>query len=285
MRVGLVSTLLWSRYGPFWTNLVEGVSAQPLRADAAALQAARADTRLASLPGLAFELAAAEALALAHADLLLVPELNPGVEEGRGSGQDPWIVNFAGTLRSVVAGLPPLLSVPADLGGNLESVAVEALLALARDPGRVRRVWQRHRAAARPPRAAGVRWLLRPSETRTVALVAQPWLLSDALAARLAGDGEHLVAQHRLDPASLRAEGLRADPRLIPTDAEVLGAARLFARRGAVAELRMVVDERSGADHWLLRRVEAMVNKPLTVVRLGELDDAADLLLAARSLP
>ena len=47
-----------------------------------------------------------------------------------------------------------------------------------------------------------------------------------------------------------------------------MGGARLFARRGSVQEIAVVVDPGSGADGWLLRRIEALSRKPVRTVRL-----------------
>lgn len=273
MRIGFVTSLLWSRYGSFWWDLVKDAGAAPVGADPAAVRAAVDDPRVGHVGALAFRVAVAEAVALATCDLLVVPDLNPGVETGRGGGQDPWIVSFPAALESSVSGLPPVFGVPSELGDGVEPRGLELLRAVDRDPTRVRRVWDRNRARIRAPRVASVRWQLRPSETRTVGVVGQPWLVRDSLMTGLGTAQEHLVGQHQLDPASLREEGARFDPALVPTDAEAVGAARLFARRGLVKEVRVILDPEIGADAWLLRRVRDVVRKELTVVSVRDLAD------------
>lgn len=279
VRVGFVTQLLWDRYGPLWRHLVEDAGAEAHVAEAAEVRAALADPRLAAVAPLAFRLAAAQALALAErgVDALVVPELNPdGRQAPRGGGADPWIADFPDALRSSVAGLPPLVAVPASLEGGVERIAVTTLHNLLHDAHAVRRIWARRRAEARPPRRPAPRWTAAPGARRTVGVVAQPWLLNDALAARATADGEHLVSQHRLDPARLREEGARVEGEVVATDAEVLGAARLFARRGGVDAVRLLVDPACGADAWLAGRLQAVVRKPLDVRSLDDVLAGAD---------
>lgn len=270
MRIGLITRLLWPRYGPFWEALFGHAGLETVTAPQGALERALRDERLAAVSGVAFELAAAQALALQGADVLLAPELNPGEEVARGSGQDPWIASFPDTLAKTMVGLPPVLGVPASLDVPLESLAISTLQTLTHDPVLARRAWDKSRALAKPPRYSEPRWTVAGRET--VGLVAQPWLLGDGIVARLetrlGTEERHLVSQHAFDPAALREEGRRVDERLIGSDLEVLGAAHLMARKGGVARLVMLIDESSGADDLLRRKVEASVRKPLEVVSL-----------------
>ena len=271
VRVGFVTQLLFRRYGRFWTDLVVAAGAEARFPTPEGVSAALADEAVAAVPAVAFRLAAAQALALAEeADVLVVPRLNRDSGVERGGGQDPWIADFPGALRSAVPNLPPLRDVPVDVLPGVESEAVAFLQALLHDAAQVRRVWGRMRPEAKPPRPKPVNWNYRPGELSTVALVGQPWLLNDAVERALATPAEHLVSQHRLDPIELRDEGLRADPQLIDTDAEVLGAARSAARRATVARLKLVVDAGSGADAWLARRVEKAVHKPVQVISVQD---------------
>lgn len=270
MRVGFMTHLLWDRYGPFWLRLLEAAGADVSTADPARVDAViDHDTRLDAVSGAAFRTAAAEAIVLAGCDRIVVPQLNPGYEGARGSAQDPFVADLPAALGRAVPGLPSLLSVPASLTDpEVERIAVGVLNAVSPSPGSVRRVWQTHRADARATRPEGVRPARTPSATSTVALVGQPWHLSESLRARLEGPGEHLISAHQLAPDDLRTEGGRVDAGMAPTDAEALGAVRLFARRGGVARIRMVVDPTSGADAWLERKARALVRRPFETVPL-----------------
>ncbi len=274
MRVGFVTSLLWERYGSFWHKLVMGVGAETLFPEPARLERALTDERLREIPGVAFKLAAAQALVL-DADMIIVPDLNPGEERTRGGGQDPWVASFPEALATTLGGLPPLVAVPAGLEAPPQTLAVNTLHTLTRDPALVRRVWERNRGLAKPPRYPEPRWQGLSDET-TVGVIGQPWLLSDAVVDKLGAPGKHLVSQHSLEPALLRAEGRRLDPRLIPTDSEVLGAARYLSRKGSVAELVMVAD-RTGTDAWLVSQVERAVHKPFTVTYLHDVLSPDDL--------
>jgi hypothetical protein len=274
MRVGFITQLLWPRYGDFWVKLVSGAGLGPVYASPERVRRALDDPRLDSIPGTAFRLAAAQALALAlDADFIFAPDLNPGESATRGGGQDAFIANFPETLASTLGGLPPVVGVPASLSvAGLEGLVFSTLLSLTHDAGLVRRVWERQRTAAKAPRLPEPRWRVRPSEGGTVGVIGQPWLLSDALVRRVAGES-HLVSQHQLEPALLRDEGRRLDDRLLGTDAEVLGAARFLGRKGSIERLVMIADETSGADAWLVAQVQRNVRKPFSVAylqRLGE---------------
>ena len=272
MRVGMISQLLWSRYGDLWEKLLTGVGLETRRAAPEEVEKALQDERLDAVSGFTFKLAAAEALALSDADIILAPELNPDTSSLRGSGQDPFISSFPEALSTSVSGLPPVLNVPASLEGNLETRVVSTLHSLTRDPAAVRRVWERLRSSAKAPKIAEPRWRVRPSEGGTVGVIAQPWLLRDEVLAAVAGTdpAQHRVSQRQLDPAMLRSEGQRVDERLIPTDSEVLGAARYLGRKGSVSKLVMIADRTSGADAWLVARAQKLTHKPLEVVYLQD---------------
>lgn len=285
VRVGFVTQLLWSRYGALWVRLVRDAGAEVRVADVDAVRQALDDPRVAAIAPIVFRLAAAQAVALGDVDVLLVPDLHAGAASddavagrpGRGAGADAWIADFPDALRNAIAGLPPLVPVPASLGPGIEGSVVTALQNLLHDAHAVRRIWARRRAEARPPRPRPPRWTLLPGERRTVGLVAQPWLLTDGLADRAADAGDHLVVQHRLDPGQLLEEASRLEEPLAPTDAEVLGAARLFDRRGGVSQVRFLADRGSGADAWLADRLHALLRKPLEVRYLQDVLGDADL--------
>ncbi len=288
VRVGFVTQLLWSRYGPLWMRLVRDAGADVRVAEPARVQEALAEPRVAAVHATAFRLAAAQAVALDMVDVLVVPDLHAGMGDAaasgrlaRGAGADPWIADFPDALRTSIAGLPPLVAVPASLGPGIEGAVVTALQNLLHDAHAVRRIWARRRAEARPPRPRPPRWTLLPGERRTIGLLGQPWLLDDQLAARATDEGDHVVAQHRLDPAQLLAEAARLEGVLAPTDAEVLGAARLFDRRGGVERVRFLADRDAGADAWLADRLRSLLRKPLEVRYLQDVlgDDPIDTLL------
>lgn len=271
MRVGFVTQLLWPRYGAFWRSLVRNAGAEAVFPTPEGVRAALGNERVRGVPTASFRLAVAQAASLAgEVDVLVVPSLNPDDGATKGGAQDPWIADFPGALRATLAGLPHVRSVPTEFGESIEGQAVEFLHSLLAEGRTVRRAWERSRPYAKPTRLPAVAMQLLPGETRTVAVLGQPWLVNDALVGATRQADEHVVAIHQLDPLVTREEGLRAQPELLGTDAEVLGAARLLGRRASIGRLRLVVDPGSGSDAWLARRLREAAHKPVEVVDLRE---------------
>ncbi len=280
VRIGFVTQLLWERYGPFWQKLLADAGAEIVMPDPGRVRSLLSDARLDPIPALAFRIAVAQALVLVDADLVVVPDLAGEEEVDRGSGQDPWIANLSYTLGATVGGLPRLLSVPAQLSPAVEGRAVEILHQFIRDPVQVRRVWDRNRVLAKPPQRRDLPQV--PMSDRcSVGVLGQPWLLGPPLLQVLEAEGISLVAQSQFAPESLRREGGRLEMALLPTDCETLGAALLLSRRGDVERL-MVVQDRSGADGWLLRAIRRLSHKPVIGRLLSELPGGGvDPLLAS----
>lgn len=275
MRIGFITQLLWSRYGDFWVRLMEELDAEMYFASKEQSLKLLRDERLESIPALSFKLAVVQSLALSQVDILVVPELNWGEQGQKASGQDPWIANFPEALASQVSGLPPVLAVPASLEPDIESLVITKLMQLSRDPSKVRRAWERHRGRLRMPHVAEPRWQKRASEKEVLGLIHQPWLdVQDYLGL---ADTSHCVSQASLDPGLLREEGKRLDPKLILTDQEVVGAARLMARRGGIDRLIFVADKYAQADLGLYERVKKLVHKPLELRYLQELIEPENL--------
>ncbi len=229
----------------------------------------------------AFRLAAAQACALNGCDAVIVPSLNPDSGAQRGSAQDRWTADFAGALKDAVPGLPELRAVPATVDESLEGPAATLLSWLLREPAAVERVWSRHKgllaggrwrrekAAATPPPANGDR-----RGGQAVGLVAQPWLITDRVAAAVGeaveGSGA-VVDARRLRPERLREVGSRFEPRMLDSDAEVIGAARVLSGRGDVGRIVHLVDRASPSDAWLARRIREHSLKPVEEVSLDAL--------------
>jgi hypothetical protein len=271
VRIGFITQLLWERYGTFWLELLRSMEVELLFPAPEEVLKKLEDNRLEPIPGLAFRLAAAQALALQDADLIMTPDLNLNQDIPRGGGQDPWIASFPEALATTVGGLPILFSVPASLEPDLEPLAFKLLLWLNRDAAKARRVWERHRELAKPAPFYEPRWTKLSGDKETIGVIGQPWLFTKALLQQLQVEGLQLISQSWFDPQLLRAEGRRADTRLVDTDTEVLGAARYLARRGSIDRLVFILDEGSGADVWLEQRVRRLVHKPLEVYPIQNL--------------
>ncbi len=274
MRVGFVTQLLWDRYGAFWRDLVEGGGAEPLFPEEEAVRRALAELPEDAAPSAPFRLALAQASALEEADLLVLPRLNPEGSSERGAARDRWIADLPGALVESLPGAPRHVAVSAYPDPAAESDAVTLLTELARGAAEVGRVWARFRVRAEhlaegraeTNRAKGFdRAAARAfAHGDAVVYLAQPWLMTPEVARRLEGRDQRVVTQLAVDPARARDDGWRYDEKLVHTDAEVVGAARLLSRRAGVHEVRLLVDESSESDAWLARRLEQVVRRPFT---------------------
>lgn len=273
MRIGFVTSLLWPRYGHYWTSIASDAGAEVVRAQPEQAEKVMSQRFMRTIPSAAFRAATAEALSLADCDMIIVPHLNHGVHSNRGGGQDPWISDFPAVLASE-AGLMNLFPVPARLGPDAEPLAVSLLQQLRHDGWRTRMIMERHRAqlrsAPQPLRDRG--------RTGTVGVAGQSWLVDTRLAALASGPDRPVLAQSELDPGLLAAEAERTLEGLLPTDLEALGAVRWFARRGSIESIIMLVDEGSSADGWLVRQAGRLSSKEVRPVSVQDLLPDSDLI-------
>lgn len=283
MRVGFITSILWSRYGQFWTRLAADAGAQVVYADAERTAANLSQRFIREIPSVAFRIATAEALALADCDFIVTPHPNSGSSSVRGGGTDPWISEFP-ELLAAEAGLQNVFGVPARLGPDVEPLAVTFLQELLHDGWRTRMIMERHRPLLSTP-VAGPPALSRQGLT---AVVAQPWLLSgDLVNALVPDDGfGRRVSQAQLAPSLLLTEATRQFEGLVDTDLEVLGAVRWFTRKGAVERIVMLTDGDSRVDGWLAGQARAATHKPFTEIVIQDsgfdTEQLADLVLGGR---
>lgn len=287
MRIGFITQLLWPRYGQFWQPFVAELGAEVLLPAPEDSRAYLRDTRVRQVQGLAFQCAAAQALALhaAGVDMLIVPQLNPEDASSKGSAQDPWIASFPVMLANQLHNLPPVHAVPTWLE-QLETPATTLAQILCPDPRQRRLAWERHRQHSKPP-AYPEPQRRRADIGSSFGLIAAPWLLQPSLLSSVAQylqtqhGAVHVVGQQHFAPSALQQEGQRHDPDLLPTDSEVVGASYRLGRKGDIDALVMLLDRDSSSDAQLFRRVQRHVRKPLHSCFVQDLnpDDAAHGLL------
>ncbi len=275
VRVGFVTQLLWDRYGSFWRDLVAGAGAEAALPEPAAVKQAFEQLPAEAAPTASFRLALAQASALSDMDLLVLPRLNPEGTSERGGGADRWIADLPGALVDALPSGARSFAVPAYPDEAIETIAIELLSHLVPATMEVGRVWARFRARAEAQaqgrsatraRAGADRAAVRALARGDALLyVAQPWVMTTEVAARLSAD-DRVLTQLAVDPAKAREEGWRFDEKLLHTDAEVIGAARLLSRRSGVGQVRMIVDEGSASDAWLARRVQQVSRRPFEAV-------------------
>lgn len=265
MRIGFVSSLLWPRYGRYWTRVVTDAGAEPVWPDPEEVLKASRQRFIQAVPSTVFRLATAEAISLTDCDLIIVPHLNRGAGSTRGGGQDPWIADFPAVLEAE-AGLQNLFAVPASLSAEVEPLAVTLLQQLRHDGWRTRMIMERHRSLLKPARTS-----MKDPQRGTVGVAGQSWLVDSTLAALAAGDGVPVMAQSALDPERLRAEALRVTDGLVPTDLEALGAVSWFSRRGGISSVIMLSDADSAVDSWLLGQARRLSSREIREVKVQDL--------------
>jgi hypothetical protein len=144
------------------------------------------------------------------------------------------------------------------------------MLTLSREASKVKRVWERNSHRVKAMRYPEISWTKGPYQGDVVAVIGQPWIMTKEVLSLLDSRQSFLVSQSQLEPSLLRQEAPK-QKRLIDTDAEGLGAAHFFSRKGTVDKILMIADQSSGADAWLAKQVGQIVNKPLEVVYLQDL--------------
>lgn len=276
MRVGFITSILWSRYGQFWTRLASDSGAEIVLAEPEKVLGQLSQKFLQQIPAAPFRLATAEALALADCDVIVTPHPNMGVESRRGAGQDPWASEFPEVLATST-GLRNLFGVPVKLDADVEPLAITFLQRLLHDGWRTRMIMERHQAQLKP----GGRSLPPTVRREAVGVVGQPWLVDERLAAlalpAVAATG--FLAQSALDPQTLQEEGARTLSGLATSDLEVLGAVHWFSRRGDIGRLMMLVDAGNDHDRWLLAQAQKASHKPVASAEVQELLPGEELYL------
>lgn len=272
MRVGFITSVLWPRYGHFWTRLAGDAGAELVTADPEEVNRQLTLPFIRQIPSTVFRMATAEAIALTDCDWTVTPQPNRGTQARRGGAQDPWISDFPEVLAST-AGLNNLFAVPVRLDSSVEPLGVTFLQELMHDGWRTRKIMERHRnqLTGKPGAVTGT------TRTGTVGVVGQSWLIDEHLARLAVPEGARFQTQNDFDPAQLVEEGARHREGLPDSDLEVLGAVSLMTRRGGIERLVMLVDEPSQMDTWLAGQAARMTHKDLTVVRVQELLDHEEL--------
>mgnify|MGYP005839323497 CR=1 FL=1 len=234
MRVGLLNSWLSSRYLPFWEPYLQALDVETVRPEESSVELPM-PLPIRRLLGQAFS------LKNQGVDFLLLPDVQLGVEYRKGS-PSPWMVDLAATLGRLIPGLPPTLTVPAQLSPDVAGLAAEIGQNLTRNPMLARRALERTKRLLEPP--------FKPPKqpgTHLIGLVAQPMLTDDPvwladLRAALAQHGLNLFLADKV-PAELRQEGASLGLGLeLPTDLEAAGMHRYLLRLGKVKGLLYVHD-------------------------------------------
>lgn len=287
MKVGFITQLLWSRYGEFWQRVATEAEYEPMFPSEEGTIDMLNHPDVQEIRSVSFRIAAAQALSMSEeAGLIVVPDVSLGVREPRGAGEDAWVSAFPERLRIAFPELPTLVSAPTSLGAVAEPAVLQFLQDGLYEPVAVKQSWSRLRGPLYETREGHGDPFVKPANApQYVGLIGQPWLLNADVVALVEQRFGNTLSQSVLVPERLREEGERAlDKPLLPTDTEVIGAARLFARRASVGSIVMVVDPLSSTDAWLANRVEKLIGSRLQVIQITELvspEHAFDMLYNA----
>lgn len=265
VRIGVLQSWLSERYLPFWEAFLRELGLEVIRPQEEA-----------ELPGLELPAPARTVvfevgnLKTQGVDYLLLPDLQLGVESPRAEGQSPWLVNLEAALSRFLPGMPPVLTVPAELNPDLLGLAAEIGQGLTRNPMVTRRALERTKYLLNPE-APRVR---NPSSGRIVGVVAQPYVLSDPeIRRQLVGglEGAGLAPFFAdLPPAKLREEGRQVAELDLPTHLEAAGMLRYLSRLGRVGGLVLLADEEYAPLPAALRKWAGKGAKPWRLVGLLE---------------
>lgn len=288
MKVGFITQLLWPRYGAFWQQVAHAAEFEPVFPTVEHTLEQLATPQLQEIRSVSFRIAAAQALALAEeAGMIIAPDVSLGVREPRGAGENPWIAALGDSLTLTFPELPPVFSVPAALGAVAEPAVLQFLQDGLFEPARVKRAWSRLRAPLYEKHVVrGDPFAKAANDPQFTGLIGQPWLFNDAVIEAAEDYFGPIVAQSALAAEALVAEGERVLERpLLPTDVEVIGAARMFARRAAVGRVALIVDPLSSSDAWLQSRVQKLIGDRLHVVNITDILPAEHAFAALYNAP
>jgi hypothetical protein len=277
MRIGLPDSVLFNRYGTWWTTFLEGIGidvvlpkasfADSLKVGQNAMPDEPATMQL--LIGRVFELST-------EVEALLIPNVNPGAEPGtRGAALEPWLVDLP-TMLAQRFSLPTIYNVPARLEtSETTGIAIRLGQTLTGNAQMVRRSLDKIQANLKPSHIPEPMWQY--SGRTTIGLVAdpllleQPFLIADTLTA-LETAGLHPIPISTMPRARAIEEGKRITPYLLEIDHEMIGSATLLAAKAAIRGLIYIAQPNAAAHRRLLKRSAHNTKKPTLTLEWNNLD-------------
>jgi hypothetical protein len=277
MRIGLPDSVLFNRYGTWWTTFLEGIGMDVVLPKASFADALKVGQNampdepvtMQLLIGRVFELST-------EVEALLIPDINPGAEPGtRGAALEPWLVDLP-TMLATRFSLPTIYKVPARLEtSETTSAAVRLGQTLTGNAQVVRRSLDKIQASLKPSQTPEPMW--QHAGRTTIGLVAdpilleQPFLIADTLAA-FEQAALHPVFITSMPRARALEEGKRINPNLLEIDHEMIGSATLLASKAAIRGLVYITQANTPAHHKLLERSAANTKKPTLILEWNNFD-------------
>ncbi len=278
MRIGIPDSIVFGRYGTWWTTFLETIDVEAIRPKASFADSMRIGQNAMPEEAPTMQLLLGRILELAtEVEGLLIPDVNPGAEPGtRGAAVEPWLVDLA-TMLSQRFSLPTLYKVPAKLEpSQTTAYAVRIGQMLTGNAQLVRRALDRLQTGLKPISIPEPIWQL--SGHTTIGLVADPVLLEQAFLIEPVLAALKAVQLHAI-PISVIArdrateEGARINPHFLEINRELVGAAKLLAAKAAIRGLVYVAQPFADSQRkFLLQRSSHNIKKPSVMLEWGNLD-------------
>jgi hypothetical protein len=277
MRLGLADTVLFERYGTWWSGFLSAIGidvvlpksspAESLRLGQAAIPEDLPTIQL--LVGRVLELST-------QVDGLLVPDLHPGAESGnRGAALEPWLVDLP-TMLGQRFSLPTIYKIPPRLEPQETTrLAVQFGQIFTGNAQLVRRNLDRLQTGLKPLEPTEPLW--QKAGSLTVGLVADPILLEQEFLMQeplrlLEQVGLHSVPISATPRARAIEEGQRINKNLLQLDHEMIGGARLLAQKAAVRGLVYLYQPFGLGQQQLIERSINNTQKPCVLLEWGNVD-------------
>ncbi|MFN3267514.1 MAG: hypothetical protein ACK41E_11825 [Deinococcales bacterium] len=277
MRLGLADTVLFGRYGAWWTEFLAAIGVDVVlpKASLADSLTLGQNTMPEELPTM--QLLVGRVLELStQVDGLLIPDLHPGAESGtRGAALEPWLVDLP-TLLGQRFSLPGIYKVPPHLEpSQTVRLAIQLGQTFTGNAQIVRRALDRLQSKIKPPESPEPFW--KEAGKSSVALVGDPILLEqkfflEELMLHLKEAGLHPIAMSAIPRARAIEEGRRIHKNLLELDLEMIGAARLLAQKAAVQGVIYVYQPFGVAQQQLLKNSLNNNRKPGIMLEWGNID-------------
>jgi predicted nucleotide-binding protein (sugar kinase/HSP70/actin superfamily) len=283
MRLGLVDTVLFERYGTWWSSFLSAIGVELLLPKASHAESLRLGQTAMPEELPTIQLLVGRILELStQVDGLLIPDLHPGAESGlRGAALEPWLVDLP-TMLGLRFSLPTIYKIPPHLEpAQTTRLAVQLGQTFTGNAQVVRRSLDRLQTGLKPPEPAEPVW--QKAGNITVGLVGDPILLEQDFLMQeplrlLEQAGLHAVPISAMPKARAIEEGQRINKNLLQLDHEMIGAARLLAQKAAVQGLVYLYQPFGLGQQQLLERSINNTQKPCVLLEWGNLD--ADKLAA-----
>lgn len=279
MRLGLLDTVLFGRYGAWWTTLLENIGVEVALPKASFAESLQLGQRAMPNEPVTMQLMVGRVLELAtDVEGLLIPDVNPGAEPGtRGAALEPWLVDLP-TMLAQRYSLPTIYKIPPRLEPNeTAGYAVRLGQSLTGNAQLVRRALDRLQASLKPSPIPEPLWTKAGMQTvgvvADVLLLEQPYLMQDTLTS-LEQAGLHTILLSTMPRVRAVEEGKRINPYLLEIDHEMIGAAKMLAQKAAVRGLVFITQPYATAQSKLLGRSAHNTKKPTVMLEWGNIETA-----------